>query len=1759
MTEQPPTPPRDISKAVDDAIKFLDDSNEIEHLSTGPVIHTATTRRPSDDSACATPSSSQENAAVPPGSRRVDFSPHPRYHSIAPVGQASSPHAQLLKWSPSRNAKPVKSILKRSHAPPPTPDDLESKPSYFSPTVPGSFNKMLQSVLQQLAGPSRSARLDSYQALLGAFKVYKDPPDVSAMQQKMDTVMQFIARDMAWKTMDGKLDKGIISQALYLTGTILANSSLSGALDDDFRTFLIDRSIVVLEQPGMPKPIMKTHAHLMGIQQFHSSLMTPGKAEKLLSALQTVEERCTGNGIVTGRLLTYNRLLEQAPNVMLSRISDWLPHVFHGMLSSIDDTRKRAIETCTTGGLRLGTSPNAAKALEDLLRSDDEEGENYLLYLSRRLSEMVHSKENGKYAPKIWAAVVLFYRSKRKPLERWPKFKACWLSIIQDCFNSSDIDTRREATLAWNKLVFATMPDASTSRNFLSMLQIPISSALNRRVKGSFGAESKRCMLDCYYNLLHYGLRPGLSLEEYDAAWEVLVEPILSTMIKLDSKSRNDASRILHGLLSPNPLSGEWNAIAALGSDPIKVEELPMLQPRWVRSRIGKVLRLVETILEATLKRPEHPHEAFDAVWKVLMHCTAQAGAQEVKTTSELKEAIALLVSMLRRIWQGQAGSVQGSDFQGWIELYTSVVATMAEQLGSAPLVEDILAKTDTNGIEVAPTPSQRLPKHQSAPVSPMVILLGQYYHRPAGVMSNDAFRACFGSLLQRFVTARAGPSAKVEFLRRSLYSWVEDPQVQADPTTIADLWMVVADVSTDALQPDVKSPGGQESQHAAYAIRNALEILTTGLHIEGSQKLQPSLANLYNALLRTAKSEAGDGGVVIAVMEPLAKAILDDNVDHNNIQAKLQITTHMLREPAWPRTRQAMEQSRKALWGAGLPLQKASLFDPFDKVYSLIVDLMTVTYNQFEENADSILDVSSDFVTSVICFLQKAPVSLLPTALRKVQDGFVVWVEAKAMKTSSTQATSMQASLTLLPLNVLKALEPLLAAGFASPHRSIVNETILFWNETFGSQQSLAYPLKLEAVLRARLVDAEIDLPGFPESGEDRVEASLPEFFETQSQLPGAPLGLQDLSTTCSSVAAAQRSPRPVFQRSLFISRSSPLPGSIANNASPSTKRAPRTGSSTPKARLRHNDSQVQFAPIEWSSPFQPAHESQVLTEHQKEVKARQLQNAQLFPDLSSSPVAQSTALPKHVPRQLNFTAHRDFTEGDAAGTPTGLPDGNVLPSDDIPSSPTPSSTRAASQGPAEANDDDDAEDTLEEEPPSSPPQVADDTRKQIDLDGDRDLPPQEEVFVDTTIDQDNIELPEAAALVDKAILDDTTEVDEEPPTEDMVSASEFPSDSHLPEEQLQLEAEEAARREVVDVAASRSEADDEAPVDSQADPARADQEALAETADVVKDRPQDVDISRVENSFIEHEEQNDETASQATEASQSQSSQKSSRKRRRSGGVVYTAKKARKQQSPLKRIWSSFVGGTQQDDDDLEEEIVVASSQRVQSPEPTKAEESAVSQEEPVEEPSQPVGEPAQEEAGTMQPPPKRGRGRPRKSQSKTPTPTPSLPVSGIARSLKRRASTISNASIESSQPSASFVKNTPAPAKAAKHQGGQDTRHRESSQATQTSQSNGITTRKAKAVVVHRSEGSQLSLEQDNGQTDADELQIASQLGEAAASPERPILTPRSILGRLRNVLSDFKGMLMGSQEEKEFDDVLFELRRETHEAARRGREA
>lgn len=75
----------------------------------------------------------------------------------------------------------------------------------------------------------------------------------------------------------------------------------------------------------------------------------------------------------------------------------------------------------------------------------------------------------------------------------------------------------------------------------------------------------------------------------------------------------------------------------------------------------------------------------------------------------------------------------------------------------------------------------------------------------------------------------------------------------------------------------------------------------------------------------------------------------------------------------------------------------------------------------------------------------------------------------------------------------ILSHLETLITAGFMSRRRGIVNLSITTWNNTFGKEESLRYPPRLEKALRRLRKFVELSLPSMQIDGVESVRGYWP------------------------------------------------------------------------------------------------------------------------------------------------------------------------------------------------------------------------------------------------------------------------------------------------------------------------------------------------------------------------------------------------------------------------------------------------------------------------------------------------------------------------------------------------------------------------------------------------------------------------------------------------------------------------------------------
>lgn len=648
-----------------------------------------------------------------------------------------------------------------------------------------------------------------------------------------------------------------------------------------------------------------------------------------------------------------------------------------------------------------------------------------------------------------------------------------------------------------------------------------------------------------------------------------------------------------------------------------------------------------------------------------------------------------------------------------------------------------------------------------------------------------------------------------------------------------------------------------------------------------------------------------------------------------------------------------------------------------------------------------------------------------------------------------------------------------------------------------------------------------------------------------------------------------------------LCLSKSAQKPALQSPTIAGSSRRKKRQR--TPKIRLRHENSQVQFEPI-ISSPSNPfEQQSQVLTERQKEMVERHRLGASMFAHMGSSSISRQDSGPS---RQHNEDLSSDVMSADGLpneGSPLPMKALASMPAMDVylGSSPTPSSrsrgheaktltpkTNRKAQLAADLSDIGSSPPRLEKEVPSTlEPPAENDTAREVES---VDLDPREVQEADnssfnegTTIDEDMILTVERKAQLEEkeSSDDDLTELD----------SADMPSSTMELELNAQLDAEMNAHVET-----------------SQEKDTRVEPEVPEESNNVYVDAPSQRPVDAMEGSEV-GETQLDGPPEPVFDATRSAGT---SRVRDSFSTPTITEKKKTtpdSQTSNLRRSSrhsAASASGTS-----------TGSRKRKQSsqnaPSPKKPKITDTTAEEPTPEPRKaPMNERERIRDSVVnspadKPSPRR-RGRPSKASVAE---SPVIPETSRKRSVRRSASLLSQGQLQSDDV---LVEDTPAPKRARR------------SASKDVSEAKGVPLADSRASQVKRLSHVQVSpkplpasressagaAEQvvDLGEPAIDTVQ-GSALGEqnakgtpqqqgntaepiereqtpsqpataAVATPnrsfaDRVFLTPRSILAQLGRLKDELKKIVLGPAEEREFADVGFEINREIFAAGARGR--
>ncbi|MCJ1477991.1 hypothetical protein MMC13_006666 [Lambiella insularis] len=1277
---RPPTPPH---SALDKVPSTNHNILYSRHLSRG-MLDTP------DESPSSSADSSSKSSSERP-TKRVDFLSD-NSNLLTRASKSIVAFGKDVRALPrSRDCKPSKSILK------PYKDNLLSDPVSEPPEeAQRSFPRMLEDVVCALAGSSRGSRIDAYLTLNGCLKAYEDVPDPEAMVEKLPLLTDFVQRDLTIASAEKEiLDTQLTIQVLKFVTILLWTPKLAEMLPDDFCIFVLDQSITFIGKSGSSKNLINHYMHLIAAQKFRHKIMTNDRANRLLNVLGEITSHVKGNGVVGQRLMIYRTLLTQASGLMAGRVNDWIDHLFSGMLSNIKEVRSRALAFGFDSSIALGTVIKVSRAVSQIFNRESLEGKKFSDVLMSRLEDMLASKEESLHVPQIWSVTVLFLRSHRNQIEHWEYMRA-WLVIVQKCFNSSDNNVKFQAHQAWNRLIFAINPTVSTGSSMVKMLRQPVAAQLERKSADKHTKQAKQIALTSYCTLLYYALRPGSSHDSLDRFWD---EYVATLLVKTES---NFACQILTSLLG-NTHPFVWTEYRVNEATPIKPEELPRLDPQWVRQRSEKVLKVLEPILQFKEWQSYQDGEPWPSqAWRAFTKGLGDAGSKEVKVSNQSMTAIANLMNSMERVLVPE--SVGPPAEQNTAVKYFGTLVTIAvDSLGTIPFSEKRLIRNASNSFEAAETPSSRVARVDGYLAAPIIHLINVLLL--SGREADEHFERTMKGFIQIALRSATSRHAKLKTLRDIAHS--ATLQVKTVSKAASTLWQLISEAFATITAASRSDDGSTLSpQYPGQDYREMLKIIE--LETPNTAEMTLAWATIFERINVQVQQECGIGASILAVIEPSA-SFLYEQLAIRCTRATFQRASLLLEKTLWPESRKDLDRGQKALWGSSSMPMKPTSSSPFDKLYTLANDLLTVTYEDHETQVSS--DDALSMLRSVYTFMKSCPSPFSTILVKRIQVGLSRWIGDTAGRLNGSDQISQAlysiviqiwdvtahliSSLPRFDTTVLSLVDVILSAGLSSRHKSILNKSIELWNSTFGQSEELQYPpILLRTVQRLRLV-TEMQLPGLSAYSyqSSQVDSTPFNFIETpngyQQELVHARQQSREPSEEVQNRTVASSNEITRVQKRSRHSYSDPA-------STPPPRR--QHNQLTPRARLRHDNSQIHFAAIESSPSCSEALESQFLTTRQKEVNERQHQEAAtMFPDIRSSPMPKPRDLTVGLPKlSLRFeTALSNDHPMDEEVSPT-LPPSNELSNAFLGSSPTPSSSAKRT-----------SRSSYEDEPPSSPPIV--------------------------------------------------------------------------------------------------------------------------------------------------------------------------------------------------------------------------------------------------------------------------------------------------------------------------------------------------------------------------------------------------------------------------------------------------------------------
>lgn len=295
--------------------------------------------------------------------------------------------------------------------------------------------------------------------------------------------------------------------------------------------------------------------------------------------------------------------------------------------------------------------------------------------------------------------------------------------------------------------------------------------------------------------------------------------------------------------------------------------------------------------------------------------------------------------------------------------------------------MDKCLAQSQRDGIQVASTPSR---SRQTGPrISPLLYFVDLLVNRSEGKLADAVRTRALELLIVPCFNSQSTRLTKLEILGDCCATITSSPEAVV---SIA-FWAQVGALTKSCIGDYPLDSASEGSRQLGKEYDIIIQILSRGFPYFSKQALGK---DMLSSFIRTVRREAGEGGLVLAVIEKVSECVLNA-IPEAKERSGLPFLNILLQNLPKTVTRRAIEQSRQQLYPAASRSVRYTDFDPYDHLYASITSIGGVIYHQLNFYD---AEATKDFLIALANVIQSCPITLLAVFLRKVQQPIRLWVE---------------------------------------------------------------------------------------------------------------------------------------------------------------------------------------------------------------------------------------------------------------------------------------------------------------------------------------------------------------------------------------------------------------------------------------------------------------------------------------------------------------------------------------------------------------------------------------------------------------------------------------------------------------------------------------------------------------------------------------------------------------------------------------------